>query len=114
LERAFPNLAATGYSIESPVADTYNCVAYAAGSEDRWWEPVPYGVPGFFWPADVPRTYELQSFIAVYTQLGYEPCESREWEPGYEKVAIYVDLLNRFTHVAKSVEGGRWASKLGD
>jgi hypothetical protein len=36
-EISFPNLFATGYRVTSPTAAAYNCFAWAAGEDDRWW-----------------------------------------------------------------------------
>jgi hypothetical protein len=113
IEQDHPNLAASGYEIKSRATRAYNCVAYAAGDEECWWEPIPYEQEGFCWPEDVPRTYEMASFVAVYERLGYELCESHDWETGYEKIAIYADENGEFSHVARSGEQGRWCSKLG-
>jgi hypothetical protein len=49
----------------------------------------------------------------VFRTLGYEPCDSAEPESDCEKVAIYVDLLNRPTHMARQLSSGWWTSKLG-
>src|SRR5262245_24992365 len=86
IELYHPNLVRDGYKPKSPETPIYNCVAWAAGRNDCWWDHT--GEPGTCWPDDIPREDELENYIAVFTQLAYEPCESREWEPGYEKVAI--------------------------
>ena len=31
---------ATGYRITSPITRSYNCFAWAAGEDDRWWNPL--------------------------------------------------------------------------
>ena len=33
----FPALAAAGYEIVGEPTDEYNCIAYAAGENHRWW-----------------------------------------------------------------------------
>ena len=52
--------------------------------------------------------------MAVFRILGYEPCEKAEFETGYEKVAIYIDRLDRPTHMARQLFSGWWTSKLGN
>ena len=42
----------------------------------------------------------------------YAPTGNREVEPGFEKIAIYVDRERSPSHVAKS-DGRAWKSKLG-
>jgi hypothetical protein len=49
----------------------------------------------------------------MFTVQGYKPTKNRKVEPGYEKVAIYVDLTDMLpSHVAVS-DGRVWKSKLG-
>lgn len=55
----------------------------------------------------------LDSFRAIFEAAGYQPCDSQELEPGFEKVAIYVDAAGEPTHAARQVENGNWTSKLG-
>ena len=50
----------------------------------------------------------------VFEANDYRVCGSANWEPGIEKVAIYVDEDGVPTHVAKQLENGDWTSKLGD
>ncbi|MEG3937913.1 hypothetical protein QT995_07085 [Microcoleus sp. S36b_A3] len=40
-EFKWPNLYRTDYQITSPKSQEYNCFAWAAGEEDRWWQPIP-------------------------------------------------------------------------
>jgi hypothetical protein len=41
LESLFPNLRADPYAVTSPASTVYNCIAWAAGDNTRWWEPDP-------------------------------------------------------------------------
>ena len=51
-------------------------------------------------------------FVEAYATLGYRVCENGTFEPGYEKIAIYVcDGVP--THASKQLPDGRWKSKLG-
>ena len=109
LERLFPNLQGSRYSIESERTDTYNCVAWAAGITDKWWWPEDTG----FWPVE-PKVPTVESFVAAFKTLSYEPCDSPKLEAGYEKVAIYVGSAGFPTHVARQLNTGAWTSKLGD
>jgi hypothetical protein len=108
LRRLFPGLRSTRFTISSKQTWQYNCVAWAAGQTDRWWEPTP----GYYWPATVPCTESVDSAIKVVEILGYSACLSPALEPGYEKVAIYADAAG-YTHVARQLDGGEWTSKLG-
>jgi hypothetical protein len=38
---AFPILTAANHRITSDPSPIYNCIAWAAGHSDAWWEPLP-------------------------------------------------------------------------
>lgn len=107
LEWLFPGLKAGPYEVTSPEDDAYNCIAWAAGDSERWWSPTP----GYYWPG-APRDETVEAFTRVFEGLGYEPCGSAEWEPDYEKVAVYAQGGSA-THVAHQTGAGRWTSKCG-
>jgi hypothetical protein len=107
---AFPNLAPGNHRVTSDRATAYNCIAWAAGDDVRWWWPVE--AEDVHWPGGVPRVEDLASFAAAFATLGYQPCESDGLEPGWEKVAIYA--VGRFPkHAARQLPDGWWTSKLG-
>lgn len=111
LEAEWPNLSKTKYTITSPHTRKYNCLAWAAHEDDRWWSPVPED--DGYWPVGVPREVTLQAFIKVYQTCGYEVCDEETVEPGFEKIAIYAKSDGTPTHVARQLENGMWTSKLG-
>jgi len=45
--------------------------------------------------------------------MSYNPCESRELESGYRKIALYADTAGKPTHVARQLANGEWTSKIG-
>lgn len=101
----------TNVIITSDKSIEYNCFAWAA-NETRWW--------GFdeqnqdFWPDDVPKEETLEAYIQIYSQLGYEVCDSGSPEEGYQKIAIYVEDDETPSHAARyNQKTGKWASKLG-
>ncbi len=105
LERLFPALADGGYVVSSPEATSYNCVAWAVGESHRWWQP------GIYWP--IPSGDDLATLVALFTSMGYAPCDGDGLEPGHEKVALYADDLGDWTHAARQLPDGWWTSKLG-
>jgi len=109
LEAAFPNLAQSGYRVTSPATRRYNCIAWAAHDEMNWWWPVP----GAYWPPQVLQTETVEAFIEAYQTLGYELCDSDQWEDGFEKIAIYADAEGNPTHAARQLPSGQWTSKIG-
>jgi hypothetical protein len=111
IEATFPKLAASGYSLTSPESTSYNCVAWAAGDTRRWWWPDAYHTS--YWPVSVPREETTERFVEVFVVLGYEPCLSGDFEPEFEKVAIYATAAQEPKHVARQLPSGHWTSKLG-
>lgn len=118
-EAKFPNLTQAGYEVTSPQTPDYNCIAWAAGDDSAWWEPVPAGddaskvMGGYYWPRGVPLEPTLASYERAFKRQGYRVCDSRDLEDDWEKIAIFVDGQGRPTHAARQLESGDWASKLG-
>src|SRR6266496_4231880 len=108
LELLFPHLQTSPYSVESEQSVYYNCIAWAAGVTDDWWWPEE----GSHWPIE-PKETAVRSFVLAFAALGYEPCEERALESGYEKVAIYADAGGIPTHMARQLPTGLWTSKCG-
>ena len=109
LEALFPKLATDGYRVTSPPTIFYNCLAWAAGENWRWWWPDEE----YYWPRDVPCELSLQAFTQAYETLGYEVCTDVEVEIGYEKIALYANAGGIPTHAAKQLASGLWSSKIG-
>lgn len=106
---SFPSLNPANYLITSPETPEYNCIAWAAGDDDVWWEPHP----SYFWPPGVPMEYSLEAYKKAYETLSYVECSESNYEPGYEKVTIYINRYGKPTHAARQLSSGRWTSKLG-
>jgi hypothetical protein len=106
----FPNLERTEYEVTSEETVDYNCFAFAAGEEECRWDPVD---PDGYWPDGVSRELTLDAFIQAYQTIGYESCENRDLEPGFQKIAIYT-YNGQPQHAARQEEDGKWKSKLGD
>lgn len=103
----FPALTSENHRITSPPTPDYNCIAWSAHDETRWWEP------GRFWPvASPPNDYGIGVLIQAFVSLGYEECGSDGLEEGYEKVVLYGSALC-YTHAARQLPSGKWTSKLG-
>ena len=109
----FPKLTTANHRITSKRDIYYNCVAWAMDENHRWWQPHQ----GYYWPGQLlPTTEEpsVEDIQSVFEMFGYEPCGMMtKPEDGYQKIAIY-SAGDRFTHVAKLLGNGWWASKLGD
>ncbi len=107
---AFPLLTSGNHKVTSPTSRAYNCIAWAAGDQQKWWWPDAQGVG--YWPAGVPRRETIDALLDVFRTLGYEVCEDAHLEHGFEKVVIYA-LGGRPTHAARQLENGQWSTKLG-
>lgn len=106
----FPALTRRNHRITSDETDEYNCIAWAAEDNTRWWWPQPDA----YWPPNVLRDdADLQSFIEAFGTLGYEVCDDGSLELGIEKIAIYVHADTGPTHAALQLPDGKWTSKLG-
>ena len=121
IERRHPNLVQDDYSIQSDATEDYNCIAFAVDDDQHWWAPfdprwdIMDPIPNRFWPFNTPMRLTKDKVIEALATRGFAECESGVPEPGYEKVAIYAEEgSGEFTHVAKQLETGVWASKLGD
>jgi hypothetical protein len=109
-QKYFPNLSPEARET-SPQDDCYNCIAWAAGDIDHHWWPVDFPTNGVYWPLQ-PQD-DVDGFIAAFMTLGYEPCNDGDPEPGFEKLAIYVDGNGDPSHMARSLPSGKWTSKVG-
>lgn len=105
----FPHLAADGYRVTSTETITYNCIAWAASRDDRWWWPHEDA----YWPPGVPVEETVAAFQAAYATLGYLPCSTGVFEVLYEKIAVYATGTGKPTHAARQLDNGKWTSKLG-
>lgn len=103
----FPRLTPENHRVTSPAMIDYNCIAWAAGDTESWWEP------GVYWPIESPPDeYGIGILEAAFKSLGFEACDGAESDPGFEKVAIYGNNLF-YTHAARQLPTGKWTSKLG-
>lgn len=98
----------------SRASKRYNCIAWAAGNDTRWWWPDAMGVG--YWPPNVPRADTFAQFVRLYSGFGYTLCFDGALERGFEKVALYGKGPKGSeipTHAALQLENGEWTSKLG-
>lgn len=110
LEELFPQLRGR-YQKTSDATNRYNCIAWAASNDHKWWWPDPMG--GSYWPPDLPRDETVQILVRLYENLGFRECRSDSLEPGVDRVAIFALDEHRPTHAARQLPDGRWTSKLG-
>jgi hypothetical protein len=109
-----PNLTDQNCAITSPATRAYNCIAWAATNDSRWWWPDAWNI--YYWPPDVPRQMTIDAFMQAYATMDYVECADGALESGFEKVALYAKPMpwgEDPTHAARQLPDGRWTSKLG-
>ena len=109
----FPNLVRANYQVTSPRDVTYNCIAHAAGEDDKWWDPCKFPAPGYYWPEFAKRDADIDSLKSCYQTKGFEVCADGAPEDGFTKIVLYADSNEAWTHAARQVDDGEWTSKLG-
>lgn len=108
LDKQFPRLMLHNHRVTSPASFDYNCIAWAAGDTQHWWQP------GGWWPKNLPLTdFSIAALELAFLSLGYADCEMDDsFEPGFEKVVLY-SSGPWYTHAARQLRTGEWTSKLG-
>jgi hypothetical protein len=116
LEEDCPGLRTSAYALKSPRDPRYNCIAYAVGDTQNFWDDlgVPAGVrvKGYYWPPGIPNAGRVEGWIRVFELHGYVQTEDRSLEPEFEKIAIYGSEIGA-EHVARQKASGIWVSKMG-
>jgi NAD kinase len=108
--RLFPNADLDGFYETSKVNPLNNCYAWAGGDKENIWYPTK---SYYLWFTDS-KSEKLDNFIDNYGYIGYkEITQSREYEPGFEKLAIFVGEDGLPSHAARQKDNGAWTSKLG-
>ena len=104
----FPLLSDQNHEKTSAWNTTYNCIAWAAGTSEQWWE----AAPGYYWPEGAGMGEDVANLIEAFETLDYLQCCNGELEEGFEKVALYAQGT-AWTHAARQLPNGHWTSKLG-
>ena len=118
-EYGLPNLDSAEFAITSDPSRKYNCIAWTAGRDDRWWWPIPLdqSFGSYYWPTEVPREVSIEAFSSAFEGLGYRECRNGEVEEGLEKIALFARHARSAkpvpTHAARQLSNGHWTSKLG-
>jgi hypothetical protein len=110
---AFPNLRADNHHVTSKADPCYNCIAWAANQQSKWWWPSPHSKDAY-WPPGFRRGTKVRNFEAVFRTQGYKRCNDSSLVDGYEKICLYTDRSGNVTHMARQLTDGLWTSKLGE
>jgi hypothetical protein len=107
----FPCITELNSSPTSPKTDEYNCIAWAYGRDDEWFQPD--AEEQYFWPISR-REYSIAAHEELFSSIGYSRCADASQEDGFLKIALYVDKEGQPTHAARQLPTGKWTSKLGE
>jgi hypothetical protein len=68
---AFPNLTPTNHRVIGPATDEYNCIAWACGDTQHWWQPGPL----LHWPVPSdPDDSTTANLLAALIAVGFSAC----------------------------------------
>ncbi|WP_319504708.1 hypothetical protein [Bacteroides graminisolvens] len=115
----FPGLADDeNFKLTSPVDSNYNCIAWAYNYKDRWMWPHDKSTSDLdgvcYWPDGILKEPDVQAFKEAFQLKGYEVCDNPDFEPKYQKIALYVvPGTTECTHASRQLRNGFWTSKLG-
>ena len=108
-------------SVSSEASRAYNCIAWALGIRDQWWEPHSPGSIAEgrgYWPDGLPHDRAPETLRELFRQQRFVDCEDGDLDPRSVKIALYQmpekDGSYKWTHVARQLRTGLWTSKLGD
>lgn len=109
VSRHFPQLQNNlNFWFTSLRTEDYNCIAWAQEITDDWLQLTD----------GRNLVYEIDKYIEYFKSLGFLECDKKEiidLDKETKVIAVYYSSSNRaFTHVARRLENGNWASKLGD
>ena len=111
-ERWYPNLVKRGYQKTSEEDANYNCIGWALGYSDQWWEPGK-NESWHVWPNDDPDQ-DFSNYVAAAKSEGFVECTSDAVESGFEKIALYIAQNGTGSHAARQLPSGKWTSKMGE
>lgn len=108
----FPNLRNDPYfHIKSEETDTYNCIAWAMGTSERWVSPKA-NTPGYWWPDGVDMDTKKESLIAAFKAVGFSMANDNKIEEGYDKVVLFAKG-DDWKHAARIIDDEVEYSKFG-
>jgi hypothetical protein len=89
-----------------PATLRYNCIAWAAGDNTKWYDG------SIYWPPHVRHSTSINGLARLFASLGYEKADNGRLEPEYLKVTLY-GSRDRWFHAAIQTPSGLWQSKDG-
>jgi hypothetical protein len=105
----FPNSFIEPLTITSPETPQYNCVAWALGDTEHWWE----ADEDYLWLDTSEFDNSLSTMQSFFHYFGFKPIDKPNFKNKIEKIALFSDDGIYCTHVAKQLSTKIWTSKLG-
>jgi hypothetical protein len=105
----FPNSFEFPFEITSPETAQYNCVAWALGDSEHWWE----ADEDFQWLDDIEYSQTLNALQSFFEKFNFQISSNLLFEIGFEKVVLYSDDGVQCSHVSRQLDENLWTSKLG-
>jgi hypothetical protein len=110
IRQSFPLLTLENHQQTSDSDFNYNCLAFALGDTQNWWDPPAQF--GIYWPLGFSPDHTVETAKQIIRLSGYTVEVEKDSNPHTDAVAIYADG-DEWTHFAKFT-GGQWFSKLGE
>ena len=85
----FPGLTGDNHKETSPRDFNYNCLAFAVGDLNNWWEPPSQF--GNYWPPGFPEDVTVETAVAILRVHGYGVEAGPGSDPGGDAVAIFAE-----------------------
>lgn len=117
LKQWFPHLNRKNalFRVTSPRDESYNCIAWAMGLNDRWVDTDE--ASGHWWPvkySDVSSQKSKEGLIRAFQTMGFKECDNDNTEKHFDKVALYYNpITNEWTHAARVISPNEYHSKAG-
>jgi len=104
-----PKLNKLNSKITSAQTPRYNCVAWSVCNDlvSLWPDEDNR------WPVGFNRTETLEAFLELFVGVGFLQCVDGRLEPGFTRIALFVNAEGKPSHVARQLPTGLWTSKLG-
>lgn len=117
LKQCFPHLNRKNalFKVTSPRDESYNCIAWAMGLNDRWVDPDD--ASGHWWPvkySDINTQKSREVLLKAFESMGFRECANDNIEKHFDKIALYYNpLTNEWTHAARVLSRIEYHSKAG-
>lgn len=112
LKEWWPNLTDNDFEFKSVRTTKYNCLAWAIRINTQSVEMFYFQKKHGLDPNNL--DHSVNGYAKILEQFyGFEVCDDGSYEEGFEKILLYGDHEEEWTHAARLVKKDLWVSKLG-